>query len=473
MQYTIDQSNKSRHLICRRVGKISFFSKMDWSQETLENLNKHYELQLAAVDEEPITEDRKCYKKNDILRQWIESLQKRNKTCIQTIVSSSQILESATADSYDGPTTIKTPSCVDDKITCLRAVVKQMGLRSKQALSEMKNFVVSFEHQFQINKTLMEEKEELKYQVERMKQKISKFYERSSKIEEENAMLKRIIPSQNDIDSVAGVEEPARMDLFKLKQENKELKEKFKDLPRNLEACQGALSSKESHRSTLKIQPREPDMTKKLAALKSELNAKDQQITSLTQTLRKFEAQSATQSSAKLPTHKISSGVTKDPISDPGNNLNKHANECDSDESNLTDAELLDKKKIRTLQKGARTMAALIKEKYDQLRDQRDEIACLHLQLDNCHKLRDSKAGSVFRSENENCSNCEQLRQRLASISKENKLQMEIYSRKLYLQEGQITTLMFESQQLIYKHGKLMKCINLCHQELSRYIASN
>lgn len=145
----------------------------------------------------------------------------------------------------------------------------------------------------------------------------------------------------------------------------------------------------------------------------------------------------------------------------------------DSDESNITDVEILDGAKIRMLQKGASTMASLIREKYAQLRNQRDEIESLRLRWDCSYKSCGNNESRVLRTENLNCNGCEKLKERLLLISKDNKLQVEIYSRMLYLQEGHITTLLAESQQLIHKHTNLMKCITLCHQELSKYIPAN
>lgn len=596
---------RSRPLLFSQHTNKTFISrqKMDQSQEAFENLNAKYSAQLATIEDglNTTSETEKCEQKNNILVKWKDSLIKYNKNCIETIVNSTQILESASDCSYEGLATVRMSMLdsdrVNEQITSVKEVVKQMGMRSKQALNEMRNFVVTFEHQYQANKTLSDENKKLKSQLESVNSQMSKYEDWSSKIEEENMELKCIIATHISIDRTpemdsfrvalnaknqeidglsknlsdvkkaldssislrlstsnrtpsrcmtqnsCRIDSPLAMSTphgsnamsrtqskndsidveSKLMQENVELKQKFdeitKDFSRKLESCKAELEAKQhqirelmsttlqrdnvssslsknhSHELDLNLKEENNDLKRQLAEMSTnftrQMTLRDQQIDELKHSLLQ-KTQKLDSATFVIERNVMSRSLSKD-VADgisPSQNVPKTSSnrlllgeekgltkyqikQCESDESNITDAEILDAAKIRLLQKGARTMATLYKEKYDQLRNQRDEIESLRLQLDQCLKNRGSNVNRMLRAENTRCNNCDQLKERLLTITKENKLQIEIYSQKLYLQEGQITTLMAESQQMILKHANLMKCITLCHQELSRYISAN
>lgn len=691
---------------------------MDQSQEAFETLNKTYSNQLNAVDDDQnASETEKSKQTIDILMKWRDSLIKYNKSCMETIVNSSQILESASEGSFEGPTTVRmSPMDCYQQIDAAKSAVKQMGLRSKEVLNEMKSFVATFEHQFQVNKKLYETNKMLESELDSAKTKTLKLAEWSSKINEENEEFKGVVatkmssdrtesdsflitlnlknqeirdltknlydvkkalhsqisvrsssfnrisrnhsqnpmntstpiargrsPSKNETDELSYQLENCTSELSRLKQENAELKQEIetisKDFSIKYDKLQAESDAKEYEMSelnqrllsrtstrtnvnepgfqpmeeavelnnsltheleTLKLQlaaknsqiielhdllkdteqrssskdvtdaelKRENDIISKneLETLKLELAEKNKQIqelnrdlmqktqqlasstfvlernamsrsqskdgtdelsrrlenctaelamknleiNDLTQKLQKYAANQTSPSvlSAQKPRSNIdelsrrlenctaelaaknqklnvltqkftanslpqdtSNIPTKLPILTGENRQNLY--QIESDDSNLTDAEALDAAKVRTLQKGYRTMASLIKEKYDQLRNQRDEINDLRYLLDQHTKTRGSNANRMLKAVNPYCNNCDQLKEQLSKNSRENKFQIEIYSHKLYLQEGQIASLMADSQRLLQKHANLMKCIALCHQELSRCTSAN
>lgn len=630
---------------------------MDQSQEAFETLNKNYSNQLNAVDnDQNISETEKSKQTIDILIKWKESLIKYNKSCMETIVNSTQILEIASEGSLEGPTTVRMSSMdCTQQIDSLKSAVKQMGLRSKQVLEEMKNFVATFEHQFQVNKKLSEENKLLKSELESANTKMLDLTEWSSKIEEENAELKRVVASKKNSDRTESdsflvtlnlknqeirsltrnladvkkalhsqisvrsnplknnsnsplttttpiemgrlqskneIEELSRQlqnctaESSRLEQENAELKREngliSKDLSSKLETLQaesdakdyqiGELNERLTMRTSTRISASELDskpmgeakmlaeinslrleletaklelaeknklihklnhdlvqktqqlasstfvlernaisrsqskddtdeLYRRLEEFKDDLATKNLKINDLTQKLQQNAANQQPRSGSdellrrlkdftaelaakdrklSVLTQKLTSNSSPQDTSNipttRQERVEKRPNlyqikQCESDDSNLTDAEALDAAKIRTLQKGYKTMASLIREKYDQLRKQRDEINDLRHLLDG--KIRGSNANRMMKTVNLQCNTCDQLKEQLLENSTENKFQIEIYSHKLYLQEGQIASIMGDNQRLLEKHANLMKCIALCHQELSRCTSAN
>lgn len=231
-----------------------------------------------------------------------------------------------------------------------------------------------------------------------------------------------------------------------------ELERNLNEKTRKLESSTFVMERSAQNRSMNKDDTN--DLSKRLENCKAELAAKNKQIDELTQKLPG--------SNAKKPSNTADCTIR----------TGERDKQRDGDETDITDAELFDSVAVRKLQRGARTMASLVKEKYDQLREQRDEINSLRQQLDRYIKKRGSNENRVLGTENEECTRCEQLKERLATLSRENEFQMRIYTRKLYLQEGQMDILMAENQQLLHKNTNLMKGIKLCQQELSRFIIS-
>lgn len=86
---------------------------MDQSPEAFKNLNPNYSAQLATI-EDGLNIDNKIEKgkqtKNGISVNWKDSVIRYNENCIEIIGNSSEILESASDCSYNGPATVRMSS---------------------------------------------------------------------------------------------------------------------------------------------------------------------------------------------------------------------------------------------------------------------------------------------------------------------------------------------------------------------------
>lgn len=430
---------------------------MEKAEEALENLNRVFEQKIAAIDDGNLTlnEGSKSKLKIEFLEQWKDSLIKNTKKCIETIVSSTRVLDNSITDSSDDASKaskVSKPGANEsqdyrnftEQVAALKKIIMEMGSRSQQALIELDRIAKSFEKQLHRNTSLSRENSSLKSSLETMQSKTLYYNELADKI------------------------------LASMKEESDDLKRFFAEYEKRMQSI-------ENHSSRADEQ-----MTRRLKTLENELTSKNQQISKLTYSLHQFDKPTAT---STLIDSQILHGSSSKPAKinssrESENNIELIMHE--SYEISLTDAEMSDDCKIRTLQDGACTMAKLLKEKQKFLRKQKAEILQLRQQLG---KIEESRITTdrlqnklkIIQEENSRMSvECENLRSRseefdqlrdeMLRMTNENKHQEECLVRKISGQDEQIQLLIDERKRLTQTNYELFNSVSAAYKELGNCI---
>lgn len=158
------------------------------------------------------------------------------------------------------------------------------------------------------------------------------------------------------------------------------------------------------------------------------------------------------------------------------------------DTTSLTDSETRDHDTLKTLEKGYKELAQILKEKYDQLRAQRAKIDELKKKLENCSAqgqelldLKDEMAKLRNRNKQheedlkklEECgATLEEIKKQAAKYNAEIETLKErekILARKITIQEDQVEELLSERQNLLRINNEMLNSIAVCQTELCKY----
>lgn len=420
---------------------------MDQTEEALENLNRVFEQKIASIDDDNPTFDEgsKSKLKIELLEQWKDSLIKNTKKCMETIVSSTRVLDNSVTDSSDDASKASKVSKsranesqdyrnFTQQVAALKKIIMEMGSRSRQALIELSRIAESFERQLHLNTSLSQENSSLKSSLETMYSKTSYYNQLADKI------------------------------LNSMKEESVDLKRFFAEYEKRMLSIE-----KNSSRS-------DEEMTRRLKTLENELASKNRRINELTDSLHRFDKPSATSTMIDSP---IVHGSPKIPArinSSQGSENNIDLTLHESYEISLTDAEVSDDSKIRTLVDGARTMAQLLKEKQKFLRKQKAEIEKSRATTERLQtKLNDIQVENTritvecerLRSKSEHY---DQLSDQMLTMSSEKKQQEEILVRTISAQEEQIEKLIDERKRLTQSNYEFFNSISVAYKELGNCI---
>lgn len=344
---------------------------MEQSEKALEKLNSAFEEKITIIDGEESSLDQATRNKLkiDLYEQWKDSLIKHTRQCMLVIANSKTVLDTSDCSSDDAAKTPKKSesylsldhrNCTTE-FAMLKQLVKDMGLRSHEALAELGRLSKIYEKQLHFIKSLSKENSLLKSDVESLRMK-SERCERSAD--------KLLISMQ---------EESVNLKRFCTKYEE----------------CMQGIDNQSTRMND--------EMMQRVKTLENELETKNQQISELTFSLQQQNGKSSARSSST----RISSFYAV-PMPAKTNSSSKNYIDFarpESFEINLSDLEASDNIKIRTLEEGASTMAKLLKEKQKMLRHQKEIIKSLQ------QKLKDFT---------ENEGNLEQLQTKLSVIQFEN-----------------------------------------------------
>lgn len=340
-------------------------------------------------------------------------------------------------------------------------------------------------------------------------------------------LLRKCITKRADLESQAmdslvdleGIIEALLADKIKLADENQRLRDRTDnnvEIDENLASNVIQQLSQENeelkeiirrHNETIKLIRHEstPDLSKdeanKLADCEDQLAEMQQQLAAKQQTIYKLTNQiqnavKATETGPKTSTPfstdgNDSSGSESEPNrqhrrsqSDASNTT---ARSSSSSDTHLSDADKDDRDKLRHFQHAYKELTLLLKEKYKQLRKQREEIADLLKQLEKCQgeneeldKLRKlvddlTDLNEKLTDELKNIKDQKQVEElkKLCDSYKhelENQKEREVLlGRKLSLQETHINTFLNERQNLLKINNDMLNTIKKCKQELAKY----
>lgn len=279
--------------------------------------------------------------------------------------------------------------------------------------------------------------------------------------------------------------------LEALQQENFELKQ---IIERNEKTVQ-MVSTKPSEAVPQNLAPNECDQKQKM--FEQTLLDKDRTIQQLTIELNKME------SSVKLENEKFKSNENLQRTQREIDDLNKHGSNIKSlltstnsqikricsgvSQTSISELERNENKQLEMFKEGYVAINSILKEKYVQLRKQKDHIAYLCVELDECRKANEcdilKRSIDKLKKKNDQLNDelnrlteytapLEELKQQ-AELWK-NELEMlkeheRVLARKVVVQDEHIQTLMNERQYLMKMNNNMLESICRCRQELSKY----
>lgn len=148
--------------------------------------------------------------------------------------------------------------------------------------------------------------------------------------------------------------------------------------------------------------------------------------------------------------------------------------------SDLSDTETDEQRKIKLFEEGSKEMASILKEKYQQLRDQRAKINELVKALENCNKEKESRdlRNKIMDLERKNAQLAKELEHTVPLKENYEKWEHEmkelvereqILRKKLTLQDEHIKTLLEERKRFNQISNAMLNSILVCQNELSKY----
>lgn len=332
------------------------------------------------------------------------------------------------------------------------------------------------------------EKEELNARVKQM--------ENDLRVEKEkNALSKPISPkpSLQTLDNTdAEIHGHVVSNLLEaLQQENFELKQ---IIERNEKTVQ-MVSTKPTEVVPQNLMPNECDQRQKM--FEQTLVDKDRTIQQLMIELNRME------NSVKLENDKIKSNESLQKTQREIDDLNKHGSNMKNlltstnsqikricsgvSQTSISELERNENKQVEMFKEGYAAINSILKEKYIQLRKQKDQIAYLCVELDECRKANEcdilKRSIDELKKENDQLNDelnrlteytepLEELKQQAELWKNELKILKEherVLARKVVVQDEHIQTLMNERQYLMKMNNNMLESICRCRQELSKY----
>lgn len=436
------------------------------SEENLQQLFSDFietlHVKLAEVDEKyekngDLHNIDKCNEQVEIYKSFIDRLVKNGYRCFDIINTLREKLEENSFDASSEPS-ITDERVYGDLEFLRRCLDNRVGIeeRAISSLADLEATVFS----------LMKENDRLK-----------KLHERSVDV---NVAAPNIDQTTSNL-------------ILKLEKENDELKEANERNQRQLEKMQGESDdakqseseseSSEASEPTIDETPKTPppssnqsNCEEELADLKETLAMKDKTIRDLVEQISELKK-----------------GL--DPNSNKSGGKNMRRSQSDigrtdrpNDSPSLTDSETRDNDTLKTLEKGYKELAQILKEKYGQLRAQRAKIDDMKKKLENCaaqgQELLDLKDEMAkLRQRNKQLEDDIQKLQTSGATLEEIKKQSEIYNaeleklkereqilaRKITLQEEQVCVLLSERQNLLRINNEMLNSIAICQKELCQY----
>lgn len=438
-------------------------------QEAFNDFVRHGQAELDRIDQQyPADDDNKeeCLKyieKLNVYKNFTESLIENGFKYIDVIAHLNGELSKSDPDVTSTASTVADETIFEDFVFLRECVDKRVGLEE-----EAMNALVHLEG---VVETLLADKQKLLAANDELKSK------------------------QNDPKDDENITSRA---IETLKKENEELK---KIITRNEEAINMVSTPPRNNESTSNVVMHElSDCLEKLKELQHQLKDKERVINHLTKELAvdsksnddpsKKQNSISSESSASQSDSPIRPRRHQRSRSDVNKSTSSSDNgsEHESDSRSLTDNEKSDNEKLRLFKDAYKELAKILKEKYQQLREQRNKIAELSDQLKDCQdkdeqilelldlnvnlkkKIDDINEDLVKKQEE--VKTVDEWKQKSENLQDEIEKMKErelLLGRKLSMHDENLEGFLDEREYLIKINNEMMDSIAVCKKELDKF----
>lgn len=312
-------------------------------------------------------------------------------------------------------------------------------------------------------------------------------------LDEENRRLK-VQLQKREKSSSAGIDDTITSNVIvTLRKENEDLKQIIIRNKQTMNMIRNQSSSSSSNSSPPSSDDdRQGDCEEQLEQLRRQSANKDQQIQELLAQLNELKKKTSDKPkpSTSSSTPEFTSSESNESTSSSHSEHSSHSSRADtSNESHsTTDSERKDREQLRKFKDGYKALAALLKEKYEKLREYRSKIVDLLKQLEKCAaiekeslELKDLIADLRHQNQklNDELRECRTNLGPLDEIKKQSELcnseleklkeREQLLARKLDMQEKHLQTLLAERENLLKLNNDMLESIAICKAELAKY----
>lgn len=431
------------------------------SRLLFDNLVKNYKDQLKSIAERDDKNDENCTKYKEMLEkfeQFTDCLILNASRFLEVIKYLKDELDKSDFDSHSSASNGSEDKAAENLNFVRECLENRVELEQKamKALMELESILQSLvDH----NRKLTNENEELHAQTHGLEMNGNMTSKVIDTLNQENEELKAIISRNKQTMNLIRSKSPAVHDRHASDYEDK------------LEAMKQQINEKEKIISELRDQ------------LDNCLHFKKPEV--------KTEKLGATAPEPLMSKESIGQDSDSDNSTRPKRSLRSKSDENGPtlrDSHSLTDSERRDQDKVKYLQEGYKELHAILKEKYQQLRQQRHQIADLKKMLEKCRQdetnameLKDLAA--KLRNKNQQLKEEAQgLKAKLEDLDKDkgdreaNRVELQelkehkvLIERKLTMQTTQIESLMDERLLLLQMNNEMMNSISACKKELCKF----